>query len=44
MSKGDILLPQKIDPMPGKIRVAEADAFSQKGPIKTWPQIDHSGQ
>ena len=45
MGKGDIWLPQKADPMPGKIPEAEADAFNHKrGGINTWPQIDRSGQ
>ncbi len=42
MDRGDIWLPQKIAPMPGKIPGAEADAFNHRGPINTWPQIDHS--
>ncbi len=43
LDKGDIWLPQKIAPMPGKIPGAEADAFNNRGPINTWPQIDYSG-
>ncbi len=43
MDKGDIWLPQKIAPIPGKIPRAEADAFNNRGSINTWPQIDHSG-
>ncbi len=43
MDKGGIWLPQKIAPMPGKIPGAEADAFNHRGPVNTWPQIDHSG-
>ncbi len=39
MNKGDIWLPQKMDPMPGKI----PDAFNHRGTINTWPQIDLSG-
>ncbi len=42
MDKGDIWVPQKIAPMPGKILGAEADAFNHRGPINTWPQIDSS--
>ncbi len=38
MKKGDIRLPQKIAPMPGKIPGAEADT------LNTWPQIDHCGR
>ncbi len=40
--KGYIWLPQKLVPMLGKIPEAEADAFNHRGPINTWPQIDHS--
>ena len=43
MDKGDIWLPQKIAPMPGKIPEAEAEAFNHRGPINTWSQIDLSG-
>ncbi len=43
MDKGDIWLPQKIVPMPGKIPGAEAEAFNHRGPVNTWPQFDHSG-
>ncbi len=43
MDKGDIWLLQKIAPMRGKILGDEADAFNHRGPINTWPQIDHSG-
>ncbi len=43
MDKGNIWVPQKIAPMPGKILGAEAEAFNHRGPINTWPQIDHSG-
>ncbi len=42
MDKGDILVPQKIVPIPDKIPGAEAGAFNHRGPINTWPQIDHS--
>ncbi len=41
MDKGDTSLRQKIAPMPGKIPGAEAEAFSHRGPINTWLQIDH---
>ncbi len=43
MDKGDIWLPQKIAPMPGKILGAEADTYNHRRPINTWTQIDHSG-
>ncbi len=42
MHKVDIWLLQKIEPMVGKIAWAEAHAFNHKGPINTWPQMDHS--
>ncbi len=42
MDKGGIWLPQKIEPVPGNIPGAEAEAFI-KGPTTTGPQIDHSG-
>ncbi len=42
MDKGDIWLPQRIAPMSGKTPGAEANAFNHRGPINTWPQIDHS--
>ena len=42
MDKGDLWLRQKIVPMPGKIPAVEADAFNHRGPINTWPQIDHT--
>ncbi len=48
MGRGDIWLPQKADPMPGKIPEAEADAFNHGGGggrgINTWPPIDRSGK
>ncbi len=44
MDKGDTWLPPKIARMPGKIPGGKADAFGHKGPITTWPHIDHCGQ
>ncbi len=35
MDKGDIWLPQKIVPLPGKIPGAEADTSNHRGPINT---------
>ncbi len=43
MDKGDIWLPQKIDPMPEKIPGANTGAFYHSGPINTWPQIGRCG-
>ncbi len=34
MDKGDIWLPQKIDPM--KIDPMESVTFNRRGPINTW--------
>ncbi len=44
MDKGDIWVPQKIAPMPGKILGAEADAFNHRGLLTPGHKLTKEGR